>query len=176
MAIGKTRRDFVLMSASALATIGAGVAMWPLIASMKPSNDVIANTAVSVHLAHIRRGQTVRVLWKGIPVYVRRRTQDEIAAAQHPTSEPRVGVTHHLVADAERVKKGKEEWIVVIGVCSRDTCQVAYQDWNPYWLCHCCGTLYDISGRVYNTYPPKPAHDLLIPPYIFTSDDELVVG
>ena len=51
--------------------------------------------------------------------------------------------------DEDRVKSGKDEWLVMLGVCTHLGC-VPLKDKGDYngWFCPCHGSHYDVSGRI----------------------------
>src|SRR5579871_2975364 len=104
-----TRRDFMVLTGSALAAVGAASVAWPFINSMNPSADVLALSSIEVDLSPIKEGQTIKVKWRGMPVFIRHRTQADIADSKKvPVSELRDPQT-----DDQRVKKGHEQWLVM---------------------------------------------------------------
>ena len=170
-----TKRDFLMLVTGAGAAVGAGALAWPLIDSMNPSADVLALASTTVDLAPIQAGQAITVVWRGKPIFVRRRTADEIKAAQ---ATPLKDLTDPS-SDAARVKAGKEEWLVVVGICTHLGCvpignkaTEARGDFGG-WFCPCHGSQYDTSGRV--RHGPAPAN-LPIPPYAFEGDTKIKIG
>lgn len=77
-----TRRDFLYVATTAVAGIGAAATLIPLIVQMNPSADVLALASVEIDLTPIQPGQTVTFTWRSHPLFVRRRTPQEIAAAR----------------------------------------------------------------------------------------------
>src|SRR4051812_17730078 len=77
-----TRRDFMLLTAASLAGIGACAAAWPFVHSMNPSADVLALSSIDVDLSPIQVGQTIKVKWRGVPVFIRHRTPADIEEAR----------------------------------------------------------------------------------------------
>ncbi len=167
---GATRRDFIVLTASAMAGIGAATAVWPLISSMNPSADVLALSSTEVDLSPIAVGQSIKVMWRGKPVFVRRRTQDEIAAAVKDDGAS----LRDPQTDEDRTKKGHEQWLIVVGVCTHLGC-VPLVNEGPYhgWFCPCHGSVYDTSGRIRSGPAPK---NLLVPDYKFAGDNKVVIG
>ena len=49
----KTRRDFLLLSTITVGSVGAGLAVWPLIDSMNPAADTLALSPTEVNLEPI---------------------------------------------------------------------------------------------------------------------------
>ena len=112
---GHSRRDFLYIATGAVGAVGAAAALVPLIAQMNPDASTIAAGApVEIDLAPIADGQIVKVFWRSKPIFIFHRTAKEIEEAKNvnvaslPDPEP----------DSERVKKGHEQWLVVIGVCT----------------------------------------------------------
>lgn len=165
-----TKRDFMVLAASATAGIGAAVAAVPILSSMTPAADTLALSTVEVKIDGVKVGDTKRVLWQGKPVFIKRRTPEEIAAAKKDDNAD----MPDKQADADRVKAGKEEWLVVIGVCTHLGCipnNVAEGD--DAWFCPCHGSHYDKSGRIRKGPAPK---NLAVPPYKFLNDTTLLIG
>jgi ubiquinol-cytochrome c reductase iron-sulfur subunit len=170
-----TKRDFLKLVAGAGAAVGVGAIAWPLIDSMNPSADVLAVSSTTVDLSPIPAGSAITVLWRGKPVFVRHRTPEEIKSAedvkQNELADP--------ATDASRVKAGKEQWLVVVGICTHLGCiplgnkpTDARGEWGG-WFCPCHGSQYDTSGRV--RHGPAPAN-LAVPPYAFDGDTKVKIG
>ncbi len=166
-----TRRDFMVLSAAAMGAVGAGAAVWPFVHSMNPSKDVLALASVDVNLAPIAEGQEIKVMWRGKPVFVRHRTAAEIEDAKAADGES----LPDPQTDAERVKEGKEQWLVMVGVCTHLGCVPLGDGAGEYkgWFCPCHGSHYDTSGRIRKG--PAPIN-LLVPDYEFTSDTAIKIG
>lgn len=166
-----TRRDFLFVATGMAAVVGTAATVWPFISSLAPDASTIASGApVDVDLAPIAIGQIVKVFWRGKLIFVRRRTEREIAEARAtPLSELIDPQT-----DQERVKPGHVEWLIVFGNCTHLGC-VPLGHQGPYdgWFCPCHGSLYDTSGRVRRG--PAPLN-LPIPPYEFVSDTKIQIG
>ncbi|MCA1909685.1 MAG: ubiquinol-cytochrome c reductase iron-sulfur subunit [Magnetospirillum sp.] len=170
---GQTRRDFLLYATTAVGAAGTAAALWPFVHSMNPAADTLALSTTDVDLATIQPGQAITVVWQGKPVFVRRRTDDDIASAtKDDTADLRDKAT-----DASRVQK--PEWLVVIGVCTHLGCvplgQKAADPKGDFggWFCPCHGSHYDTSGRIRKG--PAPLN-LPVPKYAFTSDTTIRIG
>ena len=169
-----TKRDFLKLVAGAGAAIGAGAMVWPLIDSMNPSKDVLALSSIEIDLAPIQAGQAITVMWRGKPTFVRHRTPEEVKEAQAAVT----GLADPAL-DRDRVKSGKEEWLIVIGICTHLGCvPVGNKPTDPRgeyggWFCPCHGSQYDTSGRV--RHGPAPAN-LPVPPYAFLNDTKIKIG
>ena len=87
-----TRRDFLYVATGAASAVGAGAVVWPLIDQMNPSADVLALASIEVDVADVEPGSQITVKWLGKPVFIRRRTEEEIAAARDVSSPRRARV------------------------------------------------------------------------------------
>lgn len=167
---GTTRRDFMMLTASALGAVGACAVAWPFVNSMNPSADVLALSSIEVDLSPIKAGQSIKVKWRGVPVFIRHRTAEDIelskAVAMSDLKDPQ--------PDEARVQKGHEQWLVMVGVCTHLGC-IPLGDAGDYkgWFCPCHGSHYDTAGRVRKGPAPK---NLTVPQYTFLSDNRIKIG
>jgi ubiquinol-cytochrome c reductase iron-sulfur subunit len=137
--------------------------------SMAASADVLALAKVEVDLSSIPEGKNVIIKWRGKPVFIRHRTQDEIAEARASDWK----AFRDPQSDQDRVQK--PEWLVMLGVCTHLGC-VPIGEAGDFggWFCPCHGSHYDISGRIRKG--PAPLN-LEIPQYQFDeAAGKLVVG
>ncbi len=172
---GVTRRDFLFIAAGATGAVGAAAVAWPLINNMNPAADVLALASVEVGLNGIEVGQAIKVSWRGKPVFIRRRTAEEIKEARdvdwHTLPDPQDDVT--------RVHKGKDEWLILVGVCTHLGCiPLGTAQGEPRgdyhgWFCPCHGSHYDTSGRIRKGPAPK---NLEVPTYDFANDTTVKIG
>ena len=162
------RRDFLFTATYALGAVGAGAVAWPLIDQMNPDASVKALASTEVDISSVKPGNTITVLWRGKPVFIRRRTEEEIAEARAVKMEDLI----HPEKDEDRVKK--DEWLVMIGICTHLGC-VPLGDKGEYggWFCPCHGSHYDTSGRIRKG--PAPTN-LEIPKYEFVGTNVIRIG
>lgn len=167
---GTTKRDFLKLVAGAGAAIGAGAIAWPLIDSMNPAKDVLALSSIDVDLTPVVAGQAITAVWRGKPIFIRHRTAKEIEeAAKTPLNQ-----LNDPQSDADRVKKGHEKWLVVVGICTHLGCiPLGEQGEFGGWFCPCHGSDYDTSGRIRKG--PAPAN-LAVPEYTFLNDTRVRIG
>jgi len=170
---GETRRDFLVLTATALTAVGAASVLWPFIDSMNPAADTLALSSTEVDLAPVAVGQSITVVWQGKPVFIRHRTEKEIKEA----ADVNVAELRDPQTDAARVKK--PEWLIVVGICTHLGCiplgQKPSDPRGEYdgWFCPCHGSQYDSSGRIRKG--PAPLN-LALPPYEFKTDTSLKIG
>ena len=162
------RRDFLFTASYALGAVGVGAAVWPLIDQMNPDASVKALSTTEVDISNVSLGKTITVLWRGKPVFIRKRTQEEINEAQKVKLED----LKDPQKDQDRVKKA--EWLVMVGVCTHLGC-VPLGNKGDFdgWFCPCHGSHYDTSGRVRKG--PAPTN-LEIPKYEFINNNTIKIG
>ena len=137
------RREFLFTVSYAVGAVGVGAVVWPLVDQMNPDASVKALASTEVDVSSVQPGNTITVLWRGKPVFIRRRTQDEIAEARSVKLEE----LPHPEKDEDRAKD--PEWLVMLGICTHLGC-VPLNDKGDYdgWFCPCHGSHYDTSGRI----------------------------
>jgi len=168
-----SRRDFLYLSSISIGSVGTAAFIWPFLKSMNPAEDTLALGSTEVDLSDISIGQSKTVKWRGKPIFIRRRTQEEISEANRVD----VAVLRDPVNDKDRVQK--EEWLVLEGICTHLGCVPLGQkmtdtkgEYNG-WFCPCHGSHYDTSGRIRKGPAPD---NLAVPPYQFISDTIIKIG
>ena len=76
------RRDFIVIAAQAFAGVGAAVALWPFIQQMNPDASTQALASIEVDISPVKQGQAITVMWRGKPVFIRNRTEEEVQGGQ----------------------------------------------------------------------------------------------
>lgn len=165
-----SRRDFIYIAAGAGAAGAAAVVAVPLINQMNPAADTLALASIEYDLGKLTEGMQAVVKWRGKPLFVRYRTAKEIAEAKSVD----VKLLRDPQTDEERVKKGHEKYLVLVGVCTHLGCVPNFGagDYGG-WFCPCHGSQYDTSGRIRGGPAPK---NLEVPDYKFVSDSKIKVG
>ena len=181
------RRDFIVIAAQAFAGVGAAMALWPFIQQMNPDASTQAAASIEVDLSPVKEGQAITVLWRGKPVFVRNRSKEEITKAVEvkvadlvdPNARNDALPERTPATDLNRTKKGKENWLVLVGICTHLGCIPKGQsiadargDFGG-WFCPCHGSHYDTSGRIRKGPAPR---NLEVPPYEFVSDTKVKIG
>ena len=108
------RRDFMAVAGTSFAAVGGALSLWPFISQMNPDAGALALSSTEVDLGPIKEGQAITVKWRGKPVFVRNRTKKEIEEAR----AVKLGELRDPQGDRNRVKQGKENWLVLVGVCT----------------------------------------------------------
>ena len=164
----KNRRDFIFTATAAAGAVGVGAAVWPLVDQMNPDASVKALASTEVDVSSVRPGNTITVLWRGKPVFIRRRTQEEISEARSVKMEDLI----HPEKDEDRAKD--PEWLVMLGVCTH-LGGVPLNDKGDYdgWFCPCHGSHYDTSCIIRKG--PAPLN-MEVPKYEFVNANTIKIG
>ena len=171
--VDEEKRDFLFITTAGLAVAGGAVTALSLIDTMNPAKDVLALSTTEVDLAPIEEGQSLTVMWRGKPIFIRHRTSEEIRTA----NDASVSELKHMASDESRVKNPK--WLGGVGVCTHLGCVPLGQKVGDNkgefggWFCPCHGSHYDTSGRIRKG--PAPLN-LEVPPYDFVSDEIIKIG
>ncbi len=187
----KDKRNW-LVATCAVGGAGVAAVAVPFVSTFQPSEKAkAAGAAVEVDISNVKPGEKITVEWRGKPVWIVKRTPEQIAAL------PKVDA---LLADPKSQRKQDEltpayarnegrsikpETLVVVGICSHLGCSPSDKftpgaqpslpdDWAGGFLCPCHGSTFDMAGRVYKN---KPAPDNLeVPPHMYLSDTRLLIG
>ncbi|MCC7036404.1 MAG: ubiquinol-cytochrome c reductase iron-sulfur subunit [Alphaproteobacteria bacterium] len=172
---GANRREFLYLTAGAMAAVGAGTSVWPLVDSMNPAADTLAMASTEVDISKIEAGQTIMAVWRGKPVFIHRRPMNEVTEIRTEDWK----TLRDPQSDEDRVQKGHDEWLVLVGVCTHLGCiPMGSKMGQPKgdfggWFCPCHGSHYDKSGRIRKGPAPK---NLAVPAYTFVTDTLLRIG
>jgi ubiquinol-cytochrome c reductase iron-sulfur subunit len=164
------RRDFLFTASYTIGAVGLGAVVWPLVHQMNPDKAQKAMATTEVDISQVEPGKSITVLWRGKPVFLKRRTADEITEARAVSLKD----LPDPQKDEERVKEGKDEWLVMLGVCTHLGCVPLSNkgDFNG-WFCPCHGSHYDVSGRIRKGPAPK---NMEIPKYEFVDSNTIKIG
>lgn len=177
-----TRRDFLYYATGGAGVIATGAAVWPLVNQMNPSADVRALSSIRVDVSDVEPGTQLTVKWLGKPVFIRRRTEEEISAARDVALSdlPDQGAENANIApdadasDGNRALDETGEWLVMMGVCTHLGC-VPLGDAGDFggWFCPCHGSHYDTAGRIRKG--PAPTN-LPVPTAEFVDETTIKLG
>ena len=181
------RRDFIVQAAYAFVGVGSAMALWPFIDQMNPNPATPPPEVTDVDLSPIQPGQTILVRWRGLPIFVRHRTREEVRMAQSTAVSALIDRSARNEAlpkaasaeDANRTQEGHDNWFVVVGLCPHMGCLLRPQDTvsavatGEAWVCPCHAARFDLSGRVVS----GPARtNLPVPRYRFVSPTRIRIG
>jgi len=181
-----------LIASSCAGAVGVGAAAIPFVSTFQPSERAkAAGAAVEVDIGGLRPGEKMTVEWRGKPVWVIRRTPEQLASLSaitgqlaDPTSQRKPSELTPEYARNEG-RSIKPEFFVAVGICTHLGCSPSEKfqpgpqaslpdDWKGGFLCPCHGSTFDLAGRVFKN---KPAPDNLeVPPHMYLSDSKLLIG
>jgi ubiquinol-cytochrome c reductase iron-sulfur subunit len=176
-----TRRDFIYYATAGAGAVVTGAAVWPLVNQMNPSADVLALASIRVDISAIDPGTQITVLWQGKPVFIRNRTEEEIAEARAVDVEslPDAEANNENLGavpatDENRALSEDGTWLVQMGVCTHLGC-VPLGDSGDFggWFCPCHGSHYDTSGRIRKGPAPR---NLPVPVASFVDETTIQLG
>lgn len=178
-----TRRDFLYVATGVAGAVGIAGVAWPFIDQMRPDASTRALASIQVDVSGVEPGMSLTVKWRGRPVFIRNRTEKEIeeakAVALDDLKDP-IARNANIAADAPATDidrsagEGKENWLVMVGVCTHLGCVPLGQagDFGG-WFCPCHGSHYDTAGRIRKGPAPE---NLAVPTFEFVSDTVIQVG
>ncbi len=190
-----TRRKFLYTATTVLIVAGGAAALWPAIDHMNPDASAMPER-IDLDLSSVQAGQAITVRWRTKPIFIRHRTPDEIQKARMtPVADLRdadarvmpdldarltgAAAAPLLATDENRTKPGKEDWLIVAGLCTHENCILLGQRPGDYkgdyggWFCPCCASHYDTAGRFRLGLGPA---NLPVPPYRFMADKRIRIG
>jgi ubiquinol-cytochrome c reductase iron-sulfur subunit len=182
-----SRRDFIFLATGAFAAVGAASIAWPIVDQMNPDATALALSKIEVDISQLERGQAITVKWRGKPVFIRRRTEEEIQMASRvdidslPDNNAR---NYNLspdsaASDENRALDENGEWLVMVGVCTHLGCVPKGQSLGDSkgdfggWYCPCHGSHYDTAGRIRKG---PAAKNLDIPAAEFINQNVIRIG
>ena len=182
-----SRRDFIFLATGAFAAVGAASIAWPIVDQMNPDATALALSKIEVDISQLEIGQAITVKWRGKPVFIRRRTEEEIQNASRvdinslPDKNAR---NYNLSSDSSATDENRSldenrEWLVMVGVCTHLGCVPKGQSLGDSkgdyggWYCPCHGSHYDTSGRIRKG---PAAKNLDIPMEEFINQNFIIIG
>jgi len=178
-----SRRDFLYYATAGAGVVTAGAAVWPLVHQMNPTADVQALSSIRVDVSAVDVGQQLTVKWLGKPIFIRRRTEEEIAEARAVDLSDlpdRLARNDNLSPDADASDENRTldeagEWLVQFGVCTHLGCVPIGDGAGDYngWFCPCHGSHYDNSGRIRRGPAPE---NLPVPVAEFIDETTILLG
>ncbi len=187
-----SRRDFLFYATGGAGAVATGAAVWPLVNQMNPSADVLALASIRVDVSLVDPGTQITVLFQGQPVFIRQRTEDEIALAREQDADidsfpdplaRNANLPDDTPAlDENRVLQPPEgsaapvgAWLIQSGVCTHLGCVPVGEGAGDFsgWFCPCHGSHYDASGRIRRGPAPE---NLPIPAARFIDETTIELG
>jgi ubiquinol-cytochrome c reductase iron-sulfur subunit len=188
--VNSGRRKFLTAATSAVGVAGAVGIATPFVGSWNPSAKAkAAGAPVKVDISKLEPGQMMTEEWRGKPVYVLRRTPqqvDDLAGLDSQLKDPESAIEGSQPGYAEGIARAiRPEIFVVIGLCTHLGCAPKFRPevgaadlggdaWVGGFFCPCHGSKFDLSGRVYAGVPAS--QNLIVPPYSYEDENVLVIG
>ena len=182
-------RRRLLVTTAAIGGVGGVVVATPLVKSMLPSERAkAAGAPVEVDISKLQPGEMMTVEWRGKPVWIINRTEEQLATLKKTDSEvadPNSDKQMQPAYCQNETRSIKPNLFVAVGICTHLGCSPTEKlksgaesglgaDWPGGFICPCHGSTFDIAGRVYKS---KPAPDNLeVPPHVYLSDTTILVG
>lgn len=185
---GIERRDFLFLTAGAMAGTGALAVTWPFVDQMNPSAAALsAGEPLNVDISPLAPGQQIIVRWRSMPIFIVRRTGealDELRSASLTAQlrDPDSAEMQQPAYARNGTRSLNPEYLVIVGICTHMGCIPAFSpergSLTPSaaggYLCHCHGSKYDLAGRVFKGVPAP--FNLPVPPHHFPDGKRLVIG
>jgi len=181
--VDSNRRRFLTAGTVVVGGAGTIVAAWPFLSSWSPSARArTAGAPVQADISKMQPGQQLIFNWRGKPVWVVRRTKQDLATLPKVDDELRDPESRESIQPPYAVnewRSRKPEYLVVVGICTHLGCSPTYvpeitADWEGGFICPCHGSKFDYAGRVYQGVPAPT--NLTIPPYYFVSEGVVMIG
>ena len=190
--VNQSRRNFLLGATSVVGGAGVVGAAIPFVSSWQPSAKAkAAGAPVKVNISKLEVGGRIVVEWRGKPVYIVRRNAESLAAINAMDTsilrdaDSASASQPDYVAGSARTLVGKEEYLILVGLCTHLGCAPIYRpdvgavdlggdSWLGGFFCPCHGSKFDLSGRVFAGVPAPT--NLEVPPHVYESDDVVVIG
>ena len=187
--VDKKRRRMLIAATSVVGAAGTAAFAAPLLMSWMPSARALAAGApVEVNISKAEPGQLVRVIWRGKPIWLVKRTEEMLKDL--PSNVPLLKDPESTVETQQpsytknEVRSRKPEMLVLIGICTHLGCSPTYRpelapadlgaDWKGGWYCPCHGSRFDLAGRVFKNVPAPT--NLVVPPHYYKTDDVILIG
>ena len=177
------RRDFLYVATGMAGVVGAAGAIWPFIDQMQPDASMRALSSIEVDVSSLEPGMSLVAKWRGKPVFIRNRTDKEVEESKavkldelkDPAARNANVAADKDAADINRTAgEGKENWLVMVGVCTHLGCvPLGQQGEFGGWFCPCHGSHYDTAGRIRKGPAPE---NLPVPLFSFISDTVIKIG
>ena len=189
--VDSSKRTWLIASTCAGAVGGVATAI-PFVSTFQPSERAkAAGAAVEADISALQPGEKMVVEWRGKPVWIVRRTKEQLADLKTIDSQLADPASARNPSEftpeyaRNEWRSIKPEYLVAVGICTHLGCSPVDKfatgaqpslpdDWKGGFFCPCHGSTFDMAGRVYKN---KPAPDNLpVPPHMYLSDTKILIG
>jgi ubiquinol-cytochrome c reductase iron-sulfur subunit len=182
------RRRFLTGAATVVGGAGVAAALVPFVAYWEPSAKTrAAGAPIEVEIGKLAEGQMMTVEWRGMPIYILRRTGasvSELASLDAGLRDPASEIDQQPDYARNAYRSRKPDLFVAVGICTHLGCAPTFRpdvapadlgaEWKGGFFCPCHGSRFDLAGRVFKGVPAPT--NLLVPPYAFLTDTRLIIG
>ena len=182
------KRRLLTAATSVVGAVGAGYVVYPFLASWAPSEKAkAAGAPVEADISKLEPGQLLRVKWRGKPVWIVRRTEQNIqdlVSLDSVLADPNSEMPQQPEYAKNPHRSIKPEFLLAIGICTHLGCSPTFRpevapvdlgaDWKGGFFCPCHGSRFDLAARVYSGVPAPT--NLVIPPHQYLSDTRVLIG
>jgi len=182
------KRRLLTAATSVVGAVGAGYVVYPFLASWAPSEKAkAAGAPVEADISKLEPGQLLRVKWRGKPVWIVRRTEQnlkDLASLDSVLADPNSEMPQQPEYAKNPHRSIKPEYLLAIGICTHLGCSPTFRpevapadlgaDWKGGFFCPCHGSRFDLAARVYSGVPAPT--NLVIPPHQYLSDTRILIG
>ena len=188
MAENLNRRKFLSIATSLTSAVGGIFAVGAFVSTFQPSKKAKAlGASIKVSLSKLEPGSIIKVIYRGKPIWVLRRTDQMISELANENAylrDPESDLSIQPDFAKNKFRSMNPEFFIVEGVCTHLGCApiekfaIAPADMGPDWkggfYCPCHGSKFDLSGRVYAGVPAPS--NLRVPAHTFIDETTLLVG
>ncbi len=186
--VNMNRRRFLTAATTVVGGVGVVFTAIPFLSYWQPSARAqAAGAPVEVDISKVEPGQRITVEWRGKPVWIVRRTDQnlkDLPTLNDKLRDPASDISIQPTYAKNPTRAVKDEYLVVVGICTHLGCSPLYvkaddahalgSDWKGGFFCPCHGSRFDLAGRVFQNVPAPT--NLTIPPYNYVRDNVILVG
>ena len=187
--VNKARRRFLTGATCVVGAAGVVGAAVPFVGSWSPNARAkAAGAPVRIDIGKIEPGQMITEEWRGMPIYIVRRTPKTIADLAKDTArlrDPESKESKQPPYVNPENRAIRSEYLILVGLCTHLGCAPMYKPevgaadlggaaWLGGFFCPCHGSKFDLAGRVYKGVPAPT--NLTVPPYFYESDNVVIIG
>ncbi|VAW61062.1 Ubiquinol-cytochrome C reductase iron-sulfur subunit [hydrothermal vent metagenome] len=184
-----SKRRFLTITTAVIGAVGAGAVAVPFLSSWAPSERAkTAGAPVEVDISKLQKGQLLTVEWRGKPVWIIKRTEQnltDLPTLDELLRDPASENDQQPVYAQNSTRSRKPEIVIMVGICTHLGCSPTYRpeigaadlggaDWKGGFFCPCHGSKFDLAGRVYQGVPAPL--NLQIPPHFYKSERTILIG
>lgn len=180
------KRKFLLSATGVMGAIAGALAVFPFMSSLMPNRKARAlGEPIKVNVGQMKPGQQLTVMWRGKPIWIVRRSEEELKTLSltiPDLRDPNSKIPQQPDYAQNQFRSRKPEFLVLVGICTHLGCVPTFRPepksidpkWEGGFFCSCHGSKFDLAGRVYKGVPAPI--NLEVPPYAFIGDDVIIIG